>query len=267
MDKLKHISPSQFVNWHDCPYRAIMSKTNSYVPNANAALGTLIRRFYEKYKEWHINSEDAFLRKCDEEIDALNQANLLVENFYPIQWHSIFYIVKRNLLKRRVLTARQIQIEASAKDSVFLYEKWISNDCIGGYADLIVKKDNIITSIVDYKTGKVYDRRTGDIKNEYKAQLALYCSIILATQNHVPKMLLETIDGQYHEIKLERDVISNYAQRARELFKTINDAIEQDDTESLAVCNEDNCRWCIFKKKCILYSQNSKRSQDTDEER
>ena len=67
-------------------------------------------------------------------------------------------------------------------------------------------------------------------------------------------MLLETIDGQYHEIKLDKCIISDYAQQAKQLFTTINDAIRQDNTEKLAVCNEDNCRWCSFKNNCNTFT-------------
>ena len=160
MDKIKYISPSQFVYWHDCPYRAIMSKTCSRTQNANAELGILIHKFYEKYKEWRIDSESSFLKKWEDEIEALNIKYSSAEDFYPIQWNSLFYVVKKNLLMRRILTTKQIQVEAATKDSVFLYEKWLNNDYIGGCADLIVKKDDIITSLVDYKTGSVYYKRT-----------------------------------------------------------------------------------------------------------
>jgi len=216
MDEMvKYISPSSFYYWEKCPLRAVYAriyKDCQFFPtHPDADLGSLIHKFYEKKIEWKIDTEIAFENKWNEQVKTLNESyekNELQKKYYPIQWYSKFYSVKKMYLKKNMLGKPRV----GGKYKIVVSEKWISNDDIGGYTDMMLIDNNgKIKSIIDIKTGNIYDNINGNIqiKEAYCMQLALYAAIINSLQDSIPELFIENIKGELIQIKLSNEYISD----------------------------------------------------------
>ncbi|MBS2100827.1 PD-(D/E)XK nuclease family protein [Carboxylicivirga linearis] len=260
-NKIEYISPSSFYYWEKCPLKGLYSKTYKnkelFPKHPDADIGTLIHNFYEKHSEWNINSTELFNAKWEQEINCINEnykRSLLQNLYYPVQWHSKFYAVKKQQLCSNILKSVSSNNYSSNRNNV-VYEEWISNDYIGGYVDLIVKDGDIIKQIVDFKTGSIFEivnnRKT--IKEVYQQQLALYCAVILERQSTMPELYLKTLNGYKHQINIHIDAVKEIAIRALNLKEKINKAVENDDINSLAHCNVENCVNCNYRMFCKNY--------------
>jgi len=262
MDKIQYISPSSFYYWEKCPLQAVMSKVYStyaiFPRHPDADLGSLIHKFYEKQSEWDIDSVNKFNAKWNEAIVEINKQykeDNLQYNYYPIQWHSKYYALKKHFLcKKLIPIEKKDKVETNAQVQ-YLYEQWINNDIIGGKIDLLVKENGIIKQIIDFKTGNIYEK--GDnklqIKEIYKQQLALYCAVILKKQDFTPDIFIETINGKRVKIEIENEYIEALTNKVRLLKNKINSAIETDTTNLLSNCNLENCGHCSFRPYCEIY--------------
>lgn len=260
-NKIEYISPSSFYYWEKCPLKGLYSKTYKnkelFPKHPDADIGTLIHNFYEKHSEWNITSTELFNAKWEQEINCINEIykhSLLQNRYYPVQWHSKFYAVKKQQLCSNILKSVSSNNYSSNRNNV-VYEEWISNDYIGGYVDLIVKDGDIIKQIVDFKTGSIFEivnnRKT--IKEVYQLQLALYCAVILESQSAMPELYLKTLNGYKHQINIHIDAIKEIAIRALNLKEKINKAVENGDINSLAHCNVVNCVNCNYRMFCKNY--------------
>lgn len=259
--KLDYISPSSFFFWEKCPLKALFSKTfrdkQIFPKHPDAALGTLIHKFYEKQREWNINSLESFNVKWKIEIDNINESyksDALQMRYYPVQWHSKFYVVKKKLLYANLINGRY-QKEESTKDNSVFFEKWINNKYLGGHVDLIINNGGKVKQIVDFKTGNIFEiiNNKKIIKEIYKQQLSLYCAIIIENQTELPELFLEAINGKRYLIDIDIDYVEKIASRALGLKQMINDAVEIDKTDSLAKCSIDNCNNCNYRMFCSAY--------------
>lgn len=260
MNKIQYISPSAFYYWEKCPFQAILSKkTKSLFPNnPDSDLGSLIHKFYEKQIEWKINTVEKFNAKWNEEVEKINEQykkDELQINYYPIQWYSKYYAVKKNLLSRKLLSMSKKGKKKSKSSFEYLYEDKISNDIISGKIDLLIKENDNVMQLIDYKTGSIYenvDYKT-QLKESFKQQLALYCSVILEKQDFIPDLIIETIDGKRKKIKVDKEYINELTYRARLLKEKINLAIEKNTTSLLANPTIENCRRCNLRTNCDSY--------------
>jgi hypothetical protein len=262
MDKIKYISPSSFYYWEKCPLKGLYSKQPEYkldVPNnPNMDLGTLIHKFHEKCKEWGIQSQSDFSKKWDDEIKSINeryQNKDLQRLFFPIQWHSKYYAVKKKLLCQSLIKKISIENSDSRNNYCYLFEEWVNNNDIGGYVDLIIKEGDKVTQIIDFKTGNIYEKKGNSlqVKEVYKQQLALYCAIIMERQDTLPNLYLELIDGKKIAVDVDLEYISSVSARAKKLKEKINSAIDMKSIDSLAVCDIENCKFCNYKLYCVQY--------------
>lgn len=260
-NKIEYISPSSFYYWEKCPLKGLYSKTykneEQFPKHPDADIGTLIHNFYEKHREWNITSTELFNAKWEQEINCINEnykRSLLQNRYYPVQWHSKFYAVKKQQLCSNILkTLTNNNYSSNKKNAV--YEEWISNHYIGGYVDLLIKDGDIITQIVDFKTGSIFEivnnRKT--IKEVYLQQLALYCAVISERQSVMPELYLETLNGHKHQINIHIDVVKEIATRALKLKDKINKAVEENNINSLAQCDAENCVNCNYRMFCEDY--------------
>lgn len=262
MDKIQYISPSLFYYWEKCPLQSVLSKQptgNSFFPkHPDADLGSLIHKFYEKQNEWNIDSLESFNSKWNYEISKINkqyQSDKLQCNYYPIQWNSKYYAIKKQLLCKNIILREKKGAEEPTAQIQYLYEKWINNDIVGGKIDLIVKENNKIEQIIDFKTGNIYEK-TGkkfQLKEVYKQQLALYCAVILERQDFMPDLYIETMNGKRVKIKVDIEYIEILMNKAKSLKEKINSAIETNTTNLLANCNSENCEYCNYRPYCEIY--------------
>lgn len=262
MDNIQYISPSQFYYWEKCPLQAVLSKLSStklfFPVQPDADLGSLIHKFYDRQNEWGIDSVEKFNEKWKDEIDKLNrqyQSNELQEGYYSIQWNAKYYAIKKQLLCNTLLAKKSKVKEDITKDVKYLYEQWISNEIIGGKIDLLVKENDIVKQIIDFKTGNIYQKVDKKIrlKEVYKQQLALYSAVIIEDQDFMPELLIETIDGKQIKIEAPREYIESLTSRARFLKNKINSSIVNNTTETLANCNSENCGYCNYRPLCKSY--------------
>jgi RecB family exonuclease len=263
MDKIQYISPSAFYYWEKCSFQAVLSKQptcNSFFPkHPDADLGSLIHKFYEKQNEWNIESLENFNSKWNDEISKINkqyQSDKLQCNFYPIQWHSKYYAIKKQLLCKNLILRKKKEVEEPTAAQVqYLYEKWINNEIVGGKIDLIVKENDKIKQIVDFKTGNIYEKNGKKIqlKEVCKQQLALYCAVILEQQDFMPDLFIETMDGKKVKIEIEKEYIETLVYKVISLKEKINSAIETNTINSLANCNSENCEHCNYRPYCEIY--------------
>jgi len=265
MDKIQYISPSSFYYWEKCPLQAVLSKLSItkafFTVHPDADLGSLIHKFYEKQNEWEIDSIEKFNAKWGKEIDKLNrrhQSNKLQDNYCSIQWNAKYYAVKKQLLCNNLLAKASKVKEVVTTEGQYLYEQWISNEIIGGKIDLLVRENDKIKQIIDFKTGNIYEKVGNKmrVKEVYKQQLALYCAVILEKQDFFPELLIETLDGKRIKIEIAREFIEALTSRVKLLKDKINSAIENNLTDLLANCNPENCENCNYRPFCKIYKTN-----------
>ncbi len=263
MDKLvKYISPSNFYYWEKCPLKAVYSKKyrdlQFFPKHPDADIGSVIHQFYEKKTEWVIDSQTAFERKWIELITNINEAykiNELQKRYYPVQWYSKYYAVKKALLKGNMVSGQTHY--RPIKNAVF--EKWIADKIIGGYIDLILfDLDRNVKSIVDFKTGKIFERADGllQIKEAYKMQLALYAYVIREQQEFVSKVFIENLKGERILVEFSDCYIENIYNRAKRLKSRIDSAERGNSVNSLANASKENCKFCDYRTVCVSYRTN-----------
>ena len=254
---VKYISASQFYFWEKCPLKALYYnkyKTVAFFPiHPDADLGSIIHKFYEKRFEWNINSDESFEKKWVELINKKNNdylKNDVQRNYYPIQWYSKYYAVKKILLKKQLITMANTKIEHNK-----IFEEWVNDEVVGGYIDLQIKnKKGKVVKIIDFKTGKIFEKVGGknQLKESHKMQLALYAHVIKKKQGFYPKLQLQDISGAPIKVELSKDDINQYYERAKTLkTKLINFTSEKD----LATLNEENCKFCSYRPVCEKYKE------------
>jgi len=260
MTKLvKYISPSSFYYWEKCPLKAVYSKiysTHQFFPkHPDADLGSIIHQFYENQNKWDIKNLRLFNQKWEEKINELNQLykkNELQKRYYPVQWHSKYYTIKKHSLLNTLLSKKDHLLTQSN----IVFEKWVNDDVLGGYVDLMIVEKDKVKQITDFKTGDIFETIASEkrIKEIYRTQLALYASIILKNQQTLPVFYLEDIKGTKHIIEISKNYIETVKNRAVELKRKIDTAVSNDVINSLAIQNAENCKYCNYRIVCHTYA-------------
>ncbi len=260
-NRIEYISPSSFYYWNRCPLSALYSKKYSnkqvFPKHPDGDLGNIIHYLYVKNK---VDNKVSFNKKWHKEIKIINESylkNPLQARFYPIQWYSKYYAVKKQLLYKNLLN-KEYSTEITKTDVKLLYEKWINNEHIGGYVDLLIMQNDKVKEIIDFKTGNIFDikNKKKEIKTVYKYQLALYCAVVIENQTYIPDLFIETLNGKRYQIEIDQSYINNIANKAFELKQKINFAVESGNTASLAQCNPENCTNCNYRVFCSSYKLN-----------
>jgi len=260
---IPYISPSMFYYWDNCPLRAVYyhkyKHKQLFPKHPDADLGSIIHSFYENKHKWGIINEKIFNKKWDELIDKLNKdykENILQSQYIPIQWHSNYYAVKKKLLKDSLLTYKKAKLTTSRiKNEVWIEDK---GKIVAGKVDMLIyDKEGNVTEIIDYKTGKIFEKKEGKlvIKEVYKTQLALYSKIIIDKQDINPLLSIITLKGQKYNIENTNDFIIQTYNKAVSLKDTINKALMNGDYCNLSKTNKDNCYRCNYRNVCDAYKK------------
>ncbi len=260
---IPYISPSKFYYWKKCPLKAVFYheyKNSQFFPrHPDADIGNIIHNFYENRYKWKITNEETFSSKWNELIAKLNDEyknNDLQSRYFPVQWYSSFYAIKKQLLKQHLLrpTLRK------NSHSVIKNEEWLKDDenIIVGKADLLIyNNEGIITEIADFKTGKIFEKNNKKliIKEAYKTQLALYAKIIIDKQQYKPETSLIVITGKKYKIDFSDEDIDEAFNEAKELKKSIDSALLNSKIDELANPDNENCFMCNYRPVCVAYKK------------
>ncbi len=260
---IPYISPSKFYYWKKCPLKAVFfyeyKNTQFFPRHPDADIGNVIHNFYENRYKWKITNEKIFSRKWNELITKLNKEyknSNLQSRYFPVQWYSNFYSVKKQLLKKYLLSsAKRKKSHTNIKN-----EEWIKDDknTIAGKADLLIYNNyGIITEIADFKTGKIFEKENNKLKirKAYKTQLALYAKIIIDKQQSKPITLIIDISGKKHPVEITSDEIDKTYNEAKELKHSINTALLKNKVSELANPDNENCFMCNYRPVCVAYKQ------------
>lgn len=106
-------------------------------------------------------------------------------------------------------------------------------------------------TIEDYKTGKVNDEDTGEIRQEYLVQMALYAVLEHAHDGIWPESAeLIPLTGPPVELAIDPALATRHAEEAVAALDAYLAAAEAGELESLARPSAGNCRWCPFSVHC-----------------
>ena len=260
---IPYISPSKFYYWKKCPLKAVFYyeyKNRQFFPrHPDADIGNIVHNFYENRYKWKITNAEVFSNKWNELIAQLNDEyknNNLQSRYFPVQWYSNFYAIKKQLLKKYLLSSAK----RKKSHSTIKNEEWIKDDekIIAGKADLLIyNNEGIITEIADYKTGNIFEKNNKklNIKEAYKTQLALYAKVIIDKQQYKSATSIIDISGKKHHVEITRDEIDKTYNEAKELKRSINTALLKNKTSELANPDNENCFMCNYRPVCTAYKQ------------
>jgi len=262
INSIPYISPSMFYYWNKCPLKAVFNyeyKNTQFFPkHPDADLGNIIHRFYENKNKWNIKNRSQFNTKWNKQVADINYEyanNPLQSVYFPIQWHSSYYAVKKQLLLKQLLKHSNRTQQVSLK---IKREKWIEdeNKIIAGKIDMLIYDNSgNIVEIVDYKTGNIYEKQNGKliIKNAYKTQLALYAKAVINTQGTKPILSLINLSGKKVIIDYSDNYIEQVYLQAKVLKDKINTALFNGNFTKLANPNAENCHMCKYRSVCNAY--------------
>lgn len=260
---IPYISPSKFYYWKKCPLKAVFyyeyKNTKIFPRHPDADIGNIIHTFYENRYKWKITNEEVFSNKWNGLIEKLNDEyknSKLQSRYFPVQWHSNFYAVKKQLLKKNILSS----VRGKKSHSSIKNEQWIEDEdnIVAGKVDLLIYNDKgIITEIADFKTGKIFEKENNKLKirESYKIQLALYAKVITDKQQYKPETLIIDISGKKHTVEINIDEIDKIFNEAKELKHSINTALQKNKTNELANPDDKNCFMCNYRPVCATYRQ------------
>lgn len=258
---IKFISPSSFYYWEKCPLLSVFKlnfgDTKIFPQHPDADLGTLIHTLIENRRKWSINDYKTFEIKWEEEIHKINnhyKNDVLQKVYYPIEWNSKYYAVKKNLLRTNLIKEHS---NIEHETSPFEFEKWIDDGVnIGGRVDMVKFNDRKeIVEIIDIKTGNIFEYidNKKSIKQAYYYQLALYTHLVLTKQNRLPSCYIQDSKGEKFRVEINLMHVKEIYNKAVDLKKRINTCVEKMDLESLASPTYDGCLFCNYRPLCTRY--------------
>jgi CRISPR/Cas system-associated exonuclease Cas4 (RecB family) len=139
----------------------------------------------------------------------------------PEDWPK-FELKRARLLR---LTRRLRDLLDALPDDVTLATEMPLSACEGrlyGVADLVVRSPRS-HKIVDYKTGTVVDRLSGEVREAYKRQLQMYAYLEAETFGTWPETAhLLPLEGQPVEIEVDPEACAALAEEAIDLLEEFN---------------------------------------------
>jgi len=227
-------------------------------------LGSVLHKIVELISKGVISDEALFDVHWTTEI-AKKEAFLVAQGLSlitPLKYFADGFALKkikaRNLLKKRMKN----QWVRSVNSKRYLSEEKLSNSekTISGIADLIIE-DLPFVSIIDFKTGKIYDENLLmdgilEVKKEYQYQLKLYCYLYYLNSNILPKRLsVVTLDNLSVDIEFSLECCQALYEEATAFIHLTNAKITLNEVDDLARCSTENCIYCSYRPACKFYSK------------
>ena len=265
---LDWISPSRYADMRKCLLRELLlhSRTPELLPLAPAAhVGIAIHRMlYEAATtETQRDDHDWIRRRLDALIvaqEAEMARNWLERHLVPLRESAPQFDVRL-----RQAMARAIELQASRRppktlDAIrrphFGNELRVQtrDGLIRGVIDAVVPSDAGPT-LVEFKTGWLYDRSSGTLREAYRDQLLLYAAAYYETIGEWPEAAeLVSVSGAIAPVRLSREAALELSARARDLLRSANERVaEGTRPELLANPSSDTCASCRYRPGCVAY--------------
>lgn len=258
---ISEISPSHYTWLRDgCPYSFLLEsslKTFSgpslLMPplSFNNVIGTIIHKIFQLVFSNQLEcSEEAITSKwmelCKAQKDIISEQYPTLRNIAIGDYDAMFDTID---VVKRMYSKGAVETNHIA--------------CITKLNEHFLKIDNLLKGsidrirpvpggfeIIDYKTGKVYSD-SGEIKQEYVAQLNLY-AYMLSEKENVNISGLVIIDRLGNEISVPyyASQKASVLNSVRQQIHFINDAITTKNAEQLCKPTPDNCNFCVCQHLC-----------------
>lgn len=254
---MKHISPSQYLNFLDCEKKFEFmqnSDANSYdEPSTAALLGIVAHNLLSKVKrdEFSIQNIDLVFDQIWEK-ELVTLINLRVSpNKKCIStqfktWPNYFFIKAKtkNALKKRIKDKKNVLNKNNSDQKLIIgIEKMLYDDEL----NLMGKPDFFLVNgdyakIVDFKSGKI-DSKTFE---RIKIQLYLYATLIMSS--YAVKrvdLVIDQLVGDPISIDFDLNELSNIKTEFALFYKN-----QYSKTKFEAYPSESNCQGCSFAGLC-----------------
>lgn len=274
--KIKTLSPSMF-SWvsNGCAYQVLLQKALATIPddsyklptNKNTVLGTIAHNIIEKVTKKELNS---FLEMKDMwEVLVLEEENRLASLYPTLHNVKLNDYDKRNKVIKYALEIcnmlQQARITNEKDHSIIVYsEKHLDCKELGlyGIADKIVI-DNGFVSIVDYKSGYVFDS-DNNIKNEYVVQLHLYASMCEhLLLGKIKSLSIIDIDGKSIEVHYSPEKSKELINQVQDKILELNKIIVERRFEAIAKRDPEYCHNCSCRHVCEYMVQSEEHLYQT----
>ena len=256
---VKTLGPSTFCNLlNGCRYQYLLSHTNNVakeaiLPNHKVpTIGTIVHSLFEMRIKGEIPDEQTFEKYWENKIREKEEE---IKQTYGLKNYSLTDYDKMYSSMDTALKMPQYGISNKQDDSIInpssyvSIEKPVKTSTLYGKIDK-VEKNGTDLIIVDFKTGKVIDEKTNQIKDEYVTQLNLYAHMYYSKEGEkATKLEIVDIDGNTYSVPIWSDY---------ELQKTLNDVqVVIDDLNAgkgvhLAFPGE-KCSICNARMTCSAY--------------
>ena len=261
---LRRISPSRFTQIIQCALREVWNANgvSQILPVSPAArLGLVAHKILELAGRGRINSKslhvawDDAVTQVEEQMRCAGEDHLI-----PLCNSAQRYEVQKRLTfaaVQRVIAGHSTGFIPAATDTRSAWvEVWLESEdgLMGGFVDRIVP-GNQGMELLDYKTGAVMDRETGNVKVGYETQLLLYAGLYHENRGEWPaRLTLINLAGTKHDVPLDIVRVRQQMEEARAKLLEINELISSGTSpESLANPSPAACAFCSYRPACKEY--------------
>ncbi|AOT71907.1 PD-(D/E)XK nuclease family protein [Geosporobacter ferrireducens] len=269
---LKRISPSKYFAVDPCILREAWAANhiNELLPVIpTVRVGIIAHRILELTIKGRIRNHqdiDEIWKDGIKKFELEMHENWMEKHLVPLARNAWNYEVKKQkciLLAQNFFTNTE---KASGKGQKYEAEIWLEtpDGKVGGKIDAIKQLGNDI-QLIDYKTGKVFDKNQEGkvIKFEYQKQLKLYAAMYYMNRGKWPTCLtIVELSQKEHDIPFHRD----------ECMELLNDAVIRLEAikqkisginyiDEIAYPSPQNCKYCYYWPGCAMYWEHK---QDSD---
>ena len=267
---VRKIGPSTYTSLKNgCKYSYFLTHTRTKEPGTilpchnSTLLGTVIHALFEERAKGMIQNEDDFERRWEAK---LTEKENEIKQMYGLKDFSMKDYDRMYLAMGTAMNMRAGNVGHSVPglpSTRVESEKPYETDNLIGTIDRIENTDGKV-KIIDFKTGHIINEATGNIKEEYVAQLNLYASMFVEKEN-MPVDSLEIMDtsGNTFPVPMWSDA------QLKSTLKDIDDLISLMNStaskESLAAVS-DKCGMCSAKMICEPYWRGLHKEEKDDED-
>ena len=261
---LGRISPSRYNQFNQCALREVWNANgiSPILPVSPAArLGLVSHKILELAGQGCIDSQsmhvawDDAVTQVEEQMRDAGEDHLI-----PLHKSAQRYEVKKRLTfaaVRRVIAGHQSgYTPATTNTRADGVEVWLESKdrLLGGFVDRIVPGKQGV-ELLDYKTGAVTERETGDVKVKYEIQLLLYAGLYHENRGKWPaRLTLINLAGVKHDVPLDTARVRQLMDEARARLWETNELITSGASPgSLANPSPKACAFCGYRPGCKEY--------------
>lgn len=253
--QVARLSPSAFEAMRSCRLRASFAQNRHGEPlqNAPAALlGLACHQALDSLVESGRIREGTWLAAIDEAWETAITQVMASADITADPSSMPGYQIKRVRLRQVTARVRELLTAPEAEGAAVVTEATLEsgNGILFGRPDLIIRGAQV-HRIIDYKTGRVVDRETGEVNDAYLRQLQLYAYLEHdATGSWPTSGHLLPFTGSPVEANIAPAECQRVAAKATELLNEFN-AVVPGIQPANAI--PDTCGYCPFAAKCPAF--------------